>query len=249
MPLDLTLFVPALNEERNIAGTLEAISRVLASCPGKTAEILVVDDGSNDRTAEIVEGIARSNPAVVLVKNPRNLGLGASLQVAIARAAGRQILIVPGDNDMPASTLLELLRYSDKADMVMCFFTNRELRGWRRNILSTLFGLLYTTCFDVYPQYINGPCVYPVAELRKLRLFSTRFSIVAEINVKLLRQGVTFLEVASYRQVGMKGSTSFSLRNLVETATVFWRLLYEVYIGNPKAYSKRPVRVTLDSPH
>ena len=94
-------------------------------------------------------------------------------------------------------------------------------------------------------RVVTGEHYAYVAELRKLRLFSTRFSIVAEINVKLLRQGVTFLEVASYRQVGMKGSTSFSLRNLAETATVFWRLLYEVYFGNPKAYSKRPVRVTL----
>ncbi len=244
--LDLTLVVPALNEERNIAGTLAAISQVLSSSPGKSAEMLVVDDGSTDRTAAVVGEISGRDPRVVLIRNPRNLGLGASLQLAIARAAGRQLLIVPGDNDLPAATLTELIRNSDKADMVMCYFENREQRGRMRNILSTLFGLAYTTCFDVFPQYINGPCVYPVANLRGLRLFSTRFSIVAEINVKLLRQGVTFIEVASWRQVGMKGSSSFSLRNLGEAASVFCRLLYDVHVANPQDYSRRPVRVTLD---
>jgi len=245
--LDLTLVVPALNEERNIASTLEAIGRVLASCPGKSAEVLVVDDGSTDSTAAVVEEIARRDTRVVLIRNPGNLGLGASLQVAIARAAGRQLLIVPGDNDLPPQTLLELIRSSGAADMVMCYFENREQRGRARNILSTLFGLIYTTAFDVYPQYINGPCVYPVANLRRLRLFSTRFSIVAEINVKLLRQGVSFLEVPSHRQVGMKGSSSFSLRNLWETASVFCRLLYDVHVANPGAYARRPVRVRLGS--
>jgi len=246
MPLDLTLFVPALNEEPNIAGTLAAIFKALESCPAKTAEVLVFDDGSTDRTAEIVDGISRAQPRVVLIRNPRNLGLGASLRLGISRAQGRQLLIVPGDNDMPEATLVELLRYSERADMVMCFFLNRELRGWKRNILSSLFGLLYSTCFDVYPQYINGPCVYPVAQIRNLQLFSTRFSVVAEINVKLLRQGVSFLEVASYRQVGMRDSTSFSLQNLWETASAFWRLLFEVHVLHRGNYKRRPVRILLD---
>jgi glycosyltransferase involved in cell wall biosynthesis len=244
---DLTLFVPAFNEEKDIADTLASLSRVLSACPGKSAEILVIDDGSTDRTAEIVGQISRTNPSVVLVKNGRNLGLGASLKLAIARAAGKQLLIVPGDNDMPAVTILELIRNSAKADMVMCFFLNRESRGRKRNFLSILFGLLYSTCFDIYPQYVNGPSIYPVPQLRKMRLVSTRFSIVAEINVKLLRQGVTFIEVASYRQVGLAGSSSFSMRNLWETGAVLLRLLYEVHVRDPEKYARRPVRVILDA--
>jgi glycosyltransferase involved in cell wall biosynthesis len=245
--LDLTLFVPAFNEDKNIANTLASLSHVLSAYPGKTAEILVIDDGSTDRTAEIVSRISQSNPSVALLRNGSNLGLGASLRLAIARSAGRQLLIVPGDNDMPSATIIELIRHSGRADMVMCFFVNRELRGWKRNLLSTLFGLLYSTSFDIYPQYINGPSIYPVHYLKEMRLISTRFSIVAEINVKLLRQGVTFMEVASYRQVGLAGSSSFSLRNLWETGAVFFRLLYEVHVKNPKKYAKRPVRVIQDS--
>ena len=241
--VDLTLVVPALNEEHNIEKTILSVFHALSSCKGKIAEVLVVDDGSTDRTAAIVERLALEYPPVVLVRNPHNLGLGSSLQLAIARATGRQLLIVPGDNDMPEATLVDLIRHSGEAELVMCYFVNRELRGRMRNFISTIFGLVYTTCFDVFPQYINGPCVYPVAQLKEMRLFSTRFSVVAEINVKLMRQGVSFTEVASSRQTGMRGSSSFSIRNLFETSAIFLRLLYEVHVGHRKKYCKRPIRV------
>lgn len=70
---------------------------------------------------------------------------------------------------------------------------------------------------------------------------------MAEINIKLLRQGVSFLEVPSYRQTGLTGSSSFSLRNLAETFAVFCRLFYEVHLRSPARYAHRPVRVMPES--
>lgn len=235
--------IPALNEARRIGATLDTVLGVAARLPGLRLEVLVIDDGSRDNTAGIVTSYAEQFPGVRLIRHPENRGLGQAFRTALVHATGEQLLIVPGDNDMPASTLDALLSHAADADMIMCFFLNREQRGLTRNVLSTLFGLMYATCFDVYVQYINGPCVYPVDRLRDLQLISTRFSIVAEINVKLLRQGITFLEVPSYRQTGLAGSTSFSLRNLAETASVFVRLFYEVHFKSPARYNHRPVRV------
>lgn len=240
----VTIMIPALNEERRIGATLDTVLGIAARQPGLRLEILVVDDGSQDNTARIVAGYAERFPAVRLVRHPVNRGLGQAFRTALAEATGDKFLIVPGDNDMPASTLGALLAQVDAADIVMCFFLNREQRGRIRNALSTVFGLIYATCFDLYVQYINGPCVYPVAKLRELQLTSTRFSIVAEINVKLLRQGVSFFEVPSYRQTGLAGSSSFSLRNLAETLSVFCRLFYEVHFRSPARYAHRPIRVT-----
>jgi len=126
---------------------------------------------------------------------------------------------------------------------VMCYFDNDECRGRIRYLVSTAFKLIYTTVFDLYVHYINGPAVYPVSKLRELDLRSTRFSIVAEINVKLLRQGVSFVEVPANRQVGLHGSTSMSLRSLVETVRVFLHVLAEVHWRNRARYAHRPERV------
>jgi glycosyltransferase involved in cell wall biosynthesis len=242
-PVDITLFVPALNEERKLPGTLDSLLGVAATLPELAIEILVVDDGSGDRTASIAETASRSDPRIRLLRHPENRGLGAAFKTALAAAHGSKLMIVPGDNDLPAATLAALLRQAKRADLVMCYFPDRAQRGRSRQILSSLFGLAYATAFDVHVQYINGPSLYPVDRLRELELFSNRFSIVAEINVKLLRRGVTFIEIAGRRQTGLEGSTSLSWRNLRETLAVFVRLCYEVLWRDRRLYGRRPSRV------
>jgi hypothetical protein len=146
---------------------------------------------------------------------------------------------------MPRGTLELLFRSAYLADVVMCYFLNDEIRGRVRFVVSNVFMLIYTTLFDLYVQYINGPAVYPTARLRELDLRSTRFSIVAEINVKLLRQGCSFAEVPSHRQTGMHGSTSFSLKSLAETTKILLHVIAEVHFRNRERFGKRPMRVPL----
>jgi len=239
----LTVAIPALNEERNIENAVQAVLDAAAKARDLRLEILVVDDGSKDRTAEIVRGLSKQHENIRLIQNPGNLGLGASIRRAIDAASAEKFLFIPGDNDIPSSTLELLFTNAYAAEVVMCYFHNNESRGRLRFLVSTLFMLIYTTCFDLYVQYINGPAVYPVARLRDLELHSTRFSIVAEINVKLMRQGITFIEVPSNRQVGLEGSTSFSLRSILEAFRVFAWVIVDVYIRDRQKYSLRPVRL------
>jgi glycosyltransferase involved in cell wall biosynthesis len=240
--LTITILVPALNEEPRIAKTLDTALGALSS-PDLEAQILVVDDGSTDATAAIVADYALRHPSVTLLRHPRNRGLGQALRTALQHAKGEKFLIVPGDNDLPADTIRLLVSQAGAADLVMCYFPDRGQRGRMRKAISALFGWIYSTVFDVHVEYLNGPCVYPTARLRQLQLFSNRFSIVTEINVKLLRQGVSFLEMPSLRQTGLEGSTSLSFRNLREVTAAFFRLGCEIHLKNRRAYGLRPRRV------
>ena len=242
----LTVAIPALNEEENIEITIRTVLAAAGKVPDMRLQVLVVDDGSADRTAQIVRGLADEFDNVRLVQNPRNIGLGASIRRAIEEADTEKFLFIPGDNDIPPSALDLLIGNAYAADIVMVYFHNDECRGRKRYLMSTLFKLIYTTFFDLYIQYINGPAVYPVEKLRELTLHSTRFSIVAEINVKLLRQGLTFVEFSSNRQTGLYGSTSFTLRTLVETGRVFLQVLTDVYFREKPHYAHRPVRLTYE---
>ncbi len=242
----LTVAIPVLNEACNIERTVDAVLASAAKVPDLRVEILVIDDGSTDRTAEIVRNLSQQRGSIRLIQNTKNIGLGASIRRAIEAAQGDKFLMIPGDNDIPANTLELLLKNAYAAEVVMCYFHNDELRGRFRFLTSTLFMLIYTTCFDLYAQYLNGPAVYPVERLRDLKLHSTKFSIASEINVKLLRQGVTFVEVPSNRQGGPEGSTSLSFLNLIETFRVFFQVLLDVYVRHPTRYAYRPVRLSYE---
>jgi glycosyltransferase involved in cell wall biosynthesis len=244
----LTVAIPALNEEKNVALTIASVLSAGAKVPELAIEIIVIDDGSTDRTAAVVTELVRQHPNVRLLQNPRNSGLGASIRRAIMEATSDRFVIVPGDNDMPVATLELLFRNANAADVVMTYFLDDEIRGRTRYLISQAFRLIYTTVFDLYVMYLNGPAVYPVARLRELQLYSTRFSIVAEINVRLLRQGLSFVELPGARQAGIEGSTSASVRSFAETARVFFRLLGDVYFKEPNRYAKRPVRVSGGAP-
>jgi glycosyltransferase involved in cell wall biosynthesis len=245
MKTSITVAIPALNEEKNIESTILTVLGASELVREVTTEIIIVDDGSSDNTSAIVKRIMKSNYNVKLLRNEENIGLGASIRKVIEVASSEKFIFIPGDNDIPIETLTLLFRNAKKADIVMCYFLNDECRGRVRFIVSNLFMLIYTTIFDLYVQYINGPAIYPTNELKKLHLASTRFSIVAEINVKLLRQSLTFLELASFRQTGLHGSTSFSFKSLYETFVILLNTIYEVFVSEKQKFSGRPKRVIM----
>ncbi|MGH7150112.1 MAG: glycosyltransferase family 2 protein, partial [Planctomycetota bacterium] len=75
----ISVVVPAFNEAAVLEGTLASIRRFFEA-RGEAFEVLVVDDGSSDRTAEVAEAIARRDPRVRALRLPRNRGKGAAVR-------------------------------------------------------------------------------------------------------------------------------------------------------------------------
>lgn len=113
--MKLSVVIPAYNEERGIVPVLSELRGVLAEA-GVDAEIVVVDDGSTDGTSGALD---RSGLPVRVVRNPRNLGYGASLRRGIAAASGDWILITDADGTYPASEIPELIARTSGNDMVV----------------------------------------------------------------------------------------------------------------------------------
>ena len=107
-PLSLSIVIPAYNEAERIEQTLETVRNYLRS-RSLRAEVLVVDDGSRDRTGSLVAACASHWSDLRLVENPRNLGKGFSVRNGALEARGQVVLITDADLSAPIDELPKLV--------------------------------------------------------------------------------------------------------------------------------------------
>ncbi|MER5305649.1 dolichyl-phosphate beta-glucosyltransferase [Streptomyces lasiicapitis] len=113
MTVDLSIVIPAYNEERRLAPTLEAIRAYLdntaeaadAGAQPPQWELIVVDDGSTDRTADIAAEAAAADPRIQLLRGGRNRGKGHALRQGVLASYGRRVLVTDADLAAPIEEL------------------------------------------------------------------------------------------------------------------------------------------------
>lgn len=107
--LDLSIVIPAYNEEQRITPTLEATAAFLAAHPGSW-EIVVVDDGSRDGTVALCERLAAERiPNLRVIASSPNRGKGSAVRIGMLAARGRIRVMCDADGSMPATELPKLL--------------------------------------------------------------------------------------------------------------------------------------------
>ncbi len=106
--VDLSIVIPAYNEEHRIVPTLQAIAGFAATSPLRI-EIVVVDDGSRDRTAEVVEAQTAHIPGLRLVRQIPNRGKGAAVRLGMLSARGQLRMMHDADGSMPTEEIGRLL--------------------------------------------------------------------------------------------------------------------------------------------
>jgi glycosyltransferase involved in cell wall biosynthesis len=110
----ITVVVPVYNEEGSVSPTLDELHQVLQQA-GYLYEIVVVDDGSSDRTADLLS----ARPDIQLLQHRRNRGYGAALKTGIAHAKYPLVAITDADGTYPNDRLPELVALAQEADMVV----------------------------------------------------------------------------------------------------------------------------------
>ena len=117
----ISVVIPAHNEEKAIGTVLDELIEVLE---GQAYEIIVVDDGSTDNTAKIVQ----QKDSVKLIQHSHNRGYGAAIKTGIKNAITDLILIIDGDGSYPVKAITELLEEANQYDMVVGARTGKEVK-------------------------------------------------------------------------------------------------------------------------
>jgi glycosyltransferase involved in cell wall biosynthesis len=130
-PLSISVVLPAYNEEPNVA---QAIAQAVAAMQhiGADYEIIVVDDGSRDNTAVVVEGLVPSTPGLRLVRHPVNRGYGGALRSGFAAATKEWILLNASDNQFDMSEVTRFLPLMPGNDLVCGYRAQRQDPAIRR---------------------------------------------------------------------------------------------------------------------
>jgi dolichol-phosphate mannosyltransferase len=115
----LSVAIPVYNEEDGLAELLRRVGAVLDTVPGGPHEMVLVDDGSRDRTLEMLEAAAARDPRLVVVALSRNFGHQAALTAAIDHVTGDATVLMDGDlQDAPEAIPLFLERFREGYDVV-----------------------------------------------------------------------------------------------------------------------------------
>src|SRR4051812_12458830 len=107
-PLDLSIIIPALNEAQRLPRTLEHVHQYL-QLSGRACEVVVVDDGSTDATAQIVDAAAERFPEIRRISNPTNHGKGFAVRQGMLEARGEIALFTDADLSTPIEEAEKLL--------------------------------------------------------------------------------------------------------------------------------------------
>jgi hypothetical protein len=228
LPGSLTLVLPAFNEEANIDAVVQDS---LATLPAfvDTYEIIVVDDGSRDRTGEIVAGLAAGDERIRLVSHGRNRGYGAALISGFAASTGDFVMFMDADRQFNIRDLRLLVPFAGEYDIVAGFRMERS-DPLHRRVFAEMFNVSVRILFGVHLRDID--CAFKLFRgdlLRGLPLTAPGALINTEIQAKARRQGASLQQVGVHHYPRIAGeatggSPRVILRAVGETLALWWRM-------------------------
>ena len=138
----LSVVVPCFNEEGNIARVVDQAARVGRRLATEL-EIIVVDDGSTDATAEVLTSLSTAISELKVVRHPRNRGYGAAVRSGLAHASMEYVFLTDGDGQFDLHELGDAVSLLSDHDVVAGYRVQRR-DGWWRGLSGCPFWLIET---------------------------------------------------------------------------------------------------------
>jgi glycosyltransferase involved in cell wall biosynthesis len=226
----LSVVMPCLNEEENIEAavqsTLDAFDR-----HGIDGELIVVNDGSTDKTREIVYQLMARDRRVLLLDHDKPMGIGVSFWDGVKQSKDEYVTMFPGDNENNPEEALSYFGLTECVDIIIPFVHNSEIRSRWRRIISSCYRFIINVSFGMSLNYMNGTVIYNTAILKEIWHHSTGFFYQTETLIRLIRAGYLYAEVPHFLQQRSSGQTkALSLRSLWNVTRGYFRLMWDIHI-------------------
>src|SRR5215813_10037845 len=189
----LSVVIPLYNEEENLPLLVSSLFEVLFA-DQSFLELILVDDGSQDRTAAMAAELAELEPRIRLLRHERNRGLGATIRTGLEAAVGDLILYTDADLPFDFRLIPQLLEHANDDRLIIGCRLNRG-EGPRRWVLTNGYNLLCRMLLGLRVRDINFACkLIPRSAVNGMRLSSEGSFIDAEILLGCRQQGLEIVE-------------------------------------------------------
>ena len=224
----ISFFFPCYNEALNVGTLIEQAVKV-GEDYGVDYEVVVVDDGSRDNSAEIVRNWSKKNPKVRLVQHPHNLGYGAALRTGLESCQKDLVFLTDGDNQFHIGDIEKLFSKIDSCDVVTGYRIQRQDKFHRR-LKGMVWKWLSKTLFSLPVRDVD--CAFKLFRRRALKgltLKSNQLLIHAEILARIKKNGFKIEEIGVThhpRVAGKATATSFGrmIKSIIELFRLYWQI-------------------------
>lgn len=189
-----SFIVPALNEAKNLPAVMEEIALVTQDSGVRDYEVIIVDDGSTDETADAVARLSSQFGNITYVRNETRKGVGQSFLAGAAIARKEFCLIVPGDNEFDLDFFPGAISALSEgsSDLVVTYVLNPWLRPYHRRAISVLYLSIFNLLFRTDFRYTNGIVIYPSEWIRSMKLLSAGYTFQSEALLNAFHAGKRF---------------------------------------------------------
>ena len=228
--VSLSVILPGLNEEENVESAVRRTRAALEDCC-REFEILVIDDGSTDRTGETAGRLAEEDGRIRVLRNERNLNYGISLKRGIDAARCEWVSHNGMDLPLAPEDLPELIRHFDDADVVVACRSSREAHSPWRQLTSWTNNRLLRVLFSPRTCDLNFTQFYRRSFLESVPLVSTSPAFVTpELILRAERLGRRVRQVTVEFRRREAGSAHFgrpkdivwTLRDMLRLRVATW---------------------------
>jgi glycosyltransferase involved in cell wall biosynthesis len=192
--ISLSVFFPCYNEEKNVEKLVRDAQRFLSSIVADY-EIIVIDDGSTDRTAVIAKELSEEDPHVRLIRHESNKGYGAALRTGFESSLKDHVFFMDGDNQFDINELPNLLAFIKDFEIVVGYRIKRQ-DNFMRLVNAWSFKTLIEILFGLKIKDLN--CAFKIFKrevIENVKMESTGAFINAELLIGAMKKGYKMKEV------------------------------------------------------
>ena len=195
----LSIIMPAYNEENTIEEIIKKVLKV--RLPKIIKELIVVDDGSDDNTYDIVQKLQKRNKEIKLIKHDRNRGKGAAVRTGIRRSTGDIIIIQDADLEYDPNDYMSCIKPIIEKEAEVVYGSRLLKKDKKMGRLDFLLGgmlVTFITNILYFTWLTDEPTCYKTFDakvIKKIRIVSSGFEWEPEVTAKILKKGIRIKEV------------------------------------------------------